>query len=121
MAWTNFVTMGSITGAVAVILGAFGAHFMKSRYSVDQLAIFETGVKYQMYHALAIIAAGMVAAKIESTAIKVAGISFMVGTILFSGSLYLLVFLGNRQFGMITPIGGVALIAGWIALAVSVQ
>jgi len=119
MAWTTWITIGSLSAALSVILGAFGAHAMKSNFPADQLNIFETGVKYQMYHAIALFVVAFVASRIDSTSIKVAGYAFLIGTVLFSGSLYALVFSGNKALGMITPLGGVALIVGWISLAIS--
>jgi len=105
---------------MAVAMGAFGAHLLAARLSVRDLEIFETAVRYQMYHALALI---LIAALIpRSTApalISSAGWAFTVGVIVFSGSLYLLVFSGVRTFGAITPIGGVALLAGWALLFTS--
>jgi uncharacterized membrane protein YgdD (TMEM256/DUF423 family) len=119
MAWTTWITIGSFSGAISVLLGAFGAHAMKGKFSDEYLAVFETGVRYQIIHALAIIAVAMVAARIDGTAIKMAGYLFLVGSILFSGSLYALVWTGQRSLGMITPVGGLALIMGWILLGIS--
>lgn len=101
------------------MLGAFGAHAMKGKYSEDYLAVFETGVRYQFFHALAMIAVAMVAARIDGPAIRWAGYAFLFGSILFSGSLYALVLTGQRSLGMITPVGGLALIVGWILLGIS--
>ncbi len=119
MVWTAWVTIGSILGGLSVILGAFAAHALKDKLSIYQLEIFETGVKYQMYHALALLAVAAIATRIESTPIQVAGFSFLIGTLLFSGSLYALVITGHKTLGMITPIGGLALIIGWISLAIA--
>jgi uncharacterized membrane protein YgdD (TMEM256/DUF423 family) len=119
MAWTTWISIGSFSGALAVILGAFGAHAMKGRYGDDLLAIFETGVKYQMYHALALLAVATVASRIDGALVRTAGYMFLIGTVIFSGSLYALVFTGNRSLGMVTPIGGVALVLGWVCLGLA--
>ena len=119
MSWTIWVCAGAIFAAFGVGAGAFGAHALKARLTPEYLAVFEVGVKYQMYHALALIALGLVATRIESTAIKVSGFAFIGGTLLFSGSLYALVLSGEKSLGMVTPVGGVALIVGWLALAIA--
>ena len=103
--------------ALGVGLGAFGAHALKARLVPEALAVFEVGVKYHMYHALGLIGIGLVATRIEATGIKVAGSAFLIGILLFSGSLYALALTGQRSLGMITPLGGVAFITGWLALA----
>jgi uncharacterized membrane protein YgdD (TMEM256/DUF423 family) len=120
MIWTAWIGTGSFLAALGVGMGAFGAHALKARLSPDMLAVFDTAVRWHMYHALALLAVGMVATRIESLPLKIAGFSFVLGMILFSGSLYALTLTGNRSLGMITPIGGVFLIAGWLALAFSV-
>ena len=117
MVWTFWVGLGSLLAALGVGLGAFGAHALKMRLDVPDLAIFETGVRYQMYHALALIGLGFVAAKIDSNLLKVAGWLFLLGILVFSGSLYTLVLTGQRWWGAVTPIGGVAFIVGWSLLA----
>ena len=119
MAWTLWIALGSILGGLSVAAGAFGAHALRSRLSPEYLAVFETGARYQMYHALTLIAVGLIAVKIDNTALRVAGIAFVIGTVLFSGSLYILSLTGARAWGMVTPIGGVAFLVGWIALAVA--
>jgi uncharacterized membrane protein YgdD (TMEM256/DUF423 family) len=115
----TFLILGSLSGALAVALGAFGAHGLKSVLSPDLLATFETGVRYQMYHALALVAVALVATRWPATGLlAAAGWLFVAGTVLFSGSLYLLAFTGVRWLGAITPLGGgVAFIAGWLCLA----
>ena len=120
MIWTAWIGTGSLLAALGVGLGAFGAHGLKGRLTPDMLAIFDTAVRWHMYHALALIAVGMVATRIESFPLKLAGFAFVLGTILFSGSLYVMTLTGNRSLGIITPIGGVFLIAGWLAMAYSV-
>jgi uncharacterized membrane protein YgdD (TMEM256/DUF423 family) len=113
-----FFTIGSLLGALAVALGAFGAHALTNRLSDDMLATFETGVRYQMYHALALLAVAFAAYRwADSNLPTAAGWLFVTGMVLFSGSLYVLVLSGVRWLGAITPIGGVAFIAGWLCLA----
>lgn len=110
--------IGGLSGALAVALGAFAAHELKSRLSADQIATFQTGVQYQMYHALALVLAAAALRTLSgSVLVTLAGWLFLVGTVLFSGSLYLLVLTRTRAWGAVTPLGGVALIAGWLCLA----
>jgi len=112
--------LGSVSGGVAVAAGAFGAHGLKKRLPADLLEIFETAARYQMYHALALIAVAWAATRWpESGAVTTAGWGFVVGTVVFSGSLYALALSGVRWLGAITPIGGVALLVGWSALALA--
>ncbi len=110
---------GSLCGFVSVAAGAFGAHALKSRLEADLLAIFDTGARYNLAHALALLAVGALVARVPSAAATTAGWAFLTGTIVFSGSLYALALTGIRGFGAITPFGGVALLVGWIALAVA--
>lgn len=119
MNWTLWTALGSFFAALGVGLGAFGAHALKSRYSPEDLAIFEVGVRYQMYHALALVALGFVASKIDTTLIKVAGWSYVFGIVVFSGSLYTLVFSGVRTWGAVTPIGGLAFILAWLLVGIA--
>ncbi|HUE96578.1 MAG TPA: DUF423 domain-containing protein [Longimicrobiaceae bacterium] len=114
-----FWIAGAVMAFIAVAAGAFGAHGLRDRLSPDLLTIFETGARYQMYHALALLAAGWAAGQWPSGWTTAAGWLFIVGILIFSGSLYLLALSGVRWLGAITPIGGVALLAGWICLAVS--
>jgi len=111
---------GAVLGALAVALGAFGAHGLKERLAVDRLEIFEVGVRYQMYHALALL---LVATMLRTTpeAAQRPTLCFVVGTIIFSGSLYALALGAPRWFGAITPLGGLALIGGWITLALAAR
>jgi uncharacterized membrane protein YgdD (TMEM256/DUF423 family) len=113
----TWVAVGAVSGLVAVAAGAFGAHALKARLSPDLLAVFETGARYQMVHALALVAAGWAAGRFPGPAPAWAGALFLAGTLLFSGSLYLLALTGTRWLGAITPLGGVAFLAGWAALA----
>lgn len=105
-------------GFLAVALGAFGAHALKGRLSPEDLTIFETGVRYQMYHALALLLlATLLVRGGTAGSYTLAGWAFSVGILLFSGSLYLMVFSGQRWLGAVTPLGGVAFLIGWMALA----
>ncbi|MEQ1773853.1 MAG: DUF423 domain-containing protein [Burkholderiales bacterium] len=112
-----FFTLGSLSGFLGVALGAFAAHALKGRVEPDLLLIFETGVRYQMYHAFALLAAGWASTRWPGRAVNLSGWLFVAGTIIFSGSLYALSLSGIRWFGAITPIGGLALLAGWLCLA----
>lgn len=103
-------------GLLGVALGAFAAHGLRSRLPVDLLEIFETGVRYQMYHALALLAVGWAASRWPHASTHAAGWAFIVGIVVFSGSLYVLSLTGMRWFGAITPIGGVAFLVGWALL-----
>lgn len=113
----TFLVLGALSGAISVAAGAFGAHALKARLSPDLLAVFETGARYQMYHALGLGLAAWAAARFPGAASSWAGWLFLAGTVLFSGSLYALALTGVRALGAVTPFGGVAFIAGWIALA----
>ena len=117
----GWFVFGALAGALGVVLGAFGAHALKSMVSKDMLTVFETGVRYQMYHALALLAVGLAAQRWPGTWIQAAGWLFVAGIVIFSGSLYLMTFTGARWLGAITPLGGVAFILGWIALALSAR
>lgn len=112
-----FFIIGSISAFLAVVLGAFGAHSLKNRLSPEMLNIFEVGVRYHMYHALALIAVAWASVRWPSGSIIAAGWLFLAGTIIFSGSLYLLSMTGLRWLGAITPIGGAAFLLGWLLLA----
>ena len=117
----NLLLAGSITGLLAVILGAFGAHGLEKILDAKTLSTYQTGVEYQFYHSFALIAAGILAHLWPSTTpFRIAGICFLFGIIIFSGSLYLYTFTGIKTFGMITPIGGLSFIAGWILLITGV-
>jgi len=109
--------IGSLFGALGVIVGAFGAHALKAKLSVDQLAIYDTGARYHLIHALALIAVSFASTKWPHGLAKIAGWFFVAGIILFSGSLYLLSITGIKILGAITPFGGLALIIGWLLLA----
>ena len=115
----NWFAAGAVTGAIAVMLGAFGAHALRARVSEQLLNVFEIGVRYQMYHALALLAVGWAITRWPGPATNAAGWLFLAGIVIFSGSLYLMTLTGARWLGAITPLGGLCLIAGWIALAVA--
>ncbi|HXV74855.1 MAG TPA: DUF423 domain-containing protein [Candidatus Polarisedimenticolaceae bacterium] len=114
----GWLATGAIVAGSAVALGAFGAHGLKTRVAAELLAVFETGVRYQMYHGLGLLAVGLAAARWGGAAIQLAGWLFLAGVALFSGTLYLMTWTGARWLGAVTPIGGLLLIAGWIVLAV---
>jgi uncharacterized membrane protein YgdD (TMEM256/DUF423 family) len=114
---------GALLGGLAVGCGAFGAHALKNRLTVDreqQLANWETAARYQMYHALALLAIGSLAAHVPGRMIPCAGGAMTAGTLIFSGCLYALALTGQRWLGAVVPMGGILLIAGWIFLAVAV-
>ena len=110
---------GALLGFLAVAGGAFGAHALKQRITPDNLAIFEVGIRYQMYHALALILTVWLIGTTQSNWASLAAYSFIAGTIIFSGSLYMLVFTGVKIWGAVTPIGGVLLLLGWVFLGIS--
>jgi uncharacterized membrane protein YgdD (TMEM256/DUF423 family) len=114
-----FLMFAAFFGASAVGLGAFAAHGLRGQLSDKLLGTFQTGVEYQMYHALALLAVGIVARFWPSSALSIAGGLFIAGVLLFSLSLYGLALGGPRILGPITPIGGVCFIGGWIAFAVA--
>lgn len=115
----NFIILGAASTFIAVAAGAFGAHSLKNTLSVDMLAVFETGARYQMYHALALLLVARMRTRIPGRLIPLAGWMFVIGTLLFCGSLYLLAITGRSWFGAITPLGGLCFLAGWILLAVA--
>ncbi|MGE0448052.1 MAG: DUF423 domain-containing protein [Vicinamibacterales bacterium] len=115
----TFMFIGALFAFVGVGLGAFGAHGLRGRLSAEMLAIFETAVRYQMYHALALLLTAAATTRLEGRAVIVAGWSFTAGILIFSGSLYALALTGVTTLGAVTPIGGVAFLAGWIALMVA--
>jgi uncharacterized membrane protein YgdD (TMEM256/DUF423 family) len=120
---TVLFRIGVASAGMAVALGAFGAHGLRAIVSPEMLAVFETGVRYQMYHALALMltAAIMMSGRdvVHGRALAIAGWSFIAGMVLFSGSLYLLAVTGITVLGAITPIGGVAFLLGWACLAIA--
>jgi len=115
----TFLLAGAVAGLIGVGFGAFGAHGLRGRLTPDMLAVFETGVRYHMYHALALLLTAALMPRVPGKAIIAAGWLFVAGIVLFSGSLYLLAVTGVTILGAITPFGGVAFLAGWAALAIA--
>lgn len=114
----TFLTIAAIAGFLAVALGAFGAHGLRGRLTPELMSAFETGVQYHFYHTLALLAvAVLMNTNVDAPALNVGGGLFVVGIVLFSGSLYLMALTGTRWLGAITPMGGVAFLAGWLCLA----
>lgn len=109
-----FLLLGSLSAFIAVAAGAFGAHMLRGRLTPDLVSTFETGVRYQLVHAVALLFVGLAAARWPSPAWTWAGCLFLAGTVLFSGSLYALSLTGVRALGAITPIGGALFLAGWL-------
>ena len=116
-----FLALGGIAALAAVALGAFGAHALKARLSGEMLAVWKTGVEYHVYHALGLLAVGLVATQLpDSTLLKWSGWLMLAGIVLFSGSLYALALSGERWLGAITPIGGTAFLAAWALFVIGV-
>jgi uncharacterized membrane protein YgdD (TMEM256/DUF423 family) len=121
----KFIAIGALLAGIAVVLGAFAAHSLKAILTAESLAVFETGVRYQMYHAFAIIIAGILYKENNSKILLLAGKLFFLGILLFSGSLYLLTAIKAMQaniflwVGAVTPLGGVAFITGWFLVCKS--
>jgi uncharacterized membrane protein YgdD (TMEM256/DUF423 family) len=122
----NFLLIGAILGALSVILGAFAAHGLKKIVPPDSVTAFETGVRYQFYHTFALLAVGLLLDRFQAQSFVWAGYLFIGGIVLFSGSLYLLAILkttenvGLSKIGIITPIGGLFFVAGWIMLFIGI-
>ena len=114
-----FLVAGAVSGFAAVALGAFAAHALRVCVAPEMLAVFETGARYHMYHALALLAVAWIGARGGGAGATAAGWLFIAGTLIFSGSLYLMAVTGQRWLGAITPIGGACLLAGWLALAIA--
>ncbi len=112
-----FYICAGIAGFLGVGLGAFGAHALKARIEPDLLAAFETGVRYHLYHVLALCAAAWGWSRWPGRGFAIAGRAFIVGIVVFSGSLYLLAMTGQRWLGAVTPLGGLAFLVGWSSLA----
>lgn len=115
-----FLTAGAISGLLAVLLGAFGAHALQDRLGAALTATYQTGNAYHFYHCFALLAVGLTALHAEGRRLAASGYCFLAGTLLFSGSLYGLAVTGVRALGAITPIGGVLFIAGWALFAAAV-
>lgn len=114
-----WLTAGALSGLIAVALGAFGAHGLANKVPADQLNAFEVGARYQMYHALALLAVAWLASREPSSLVSAAGAAFIIGTLLFSGSLYVLGLTGSRDLVLVTPIGGLSFMIGWVCLLVA--
>ncbi len=117
----RFLTLGALSAFIAVAAGAFGAHALRARLDPGMLAAFETGARYQMYHALALLVVAWASERWPGRLTAAAGWSFVTGTLLFSGSLYAMALTGQRALGAITPLGGVAFLAGWLCLALAAR
>ena len=116
-----FFSLAALSALLSVAAGAFGAHALRARLSPESLAIFETAARYQMYHALGLFAVAWAVSRWPGSLSQWSGWLFVLGTVLFSGSLYALALTGMRWIGAITPLGGAALLAGWLCLALSVR
>ena len=114
-----FFSLGALSGLISVAAGAFGAHALRARLTPEYLAVFETGARYQMYHALGLLAVAWAITRWPGPLLLWAGWLFLVGSVLFSGSLYTLALSGARWWGAVTPLGGVAFLAGWLCLALA--
>ena len=115
-----FLLVGSFFAALSILFGAFGAHFLKEKLSSNQLVIFEIATRYMMYHSFGLLIFGLLGYILTEEIISVPGILMIVGIVIFSGSLYLVSLGGFKKFGMITPIGGVVLIASWLIFAYNI-
>jgi uncharacterized membrane protein YgdD (TMEM256/DUF423 family) len=113
-----FIRLGAVFAFVGVALGAFGAHALRTQLSVEHLAVFETGVRYQLIHAIALVLVGVLIGRRPARLTIAAGWCFTVGIVLFSGSLYLLTLTGTTALGIVTPFGGLCFLTGWACLAV---
>lgn len=115
-----WIAIGSIFAGLAVAMGAFGAHGLEDVLAEKQTeAIFHTAAEYHMYHSLALLAVGLLAVRASSTCLQIAGWAFLIGILLFSGSLYVLAVTGIKWLGAITPFGGTGFIIGWVALSIA--
>ncbi|MFP2926836.1 DUF423 domain-containing protein [Pyxidicoccus sp. 3LG] len=117
MRW--FLVLGAVNAFLSVAAGAFGAHALRARLPVDMQVIFETGARYHMYHALGLVAVGLLGHFRPSPLLAGAGWSMLAGIVLFSGSLYALALSGTRVLGAITPLGGLGFLAGWLLFAMA--
>lgn len=112
--------LGAVFMALGVLLGAFGAHELKSSLSPEMLAVYKTGVEYQFYHSLGLLLIGLIGFQVKSRYIQWSSLLITIGIILFSGSLYVLTLSGIKAIGAITPVGGLSFVAGWIFLAIAI-
>lgn len=117
----TFMILGAANAALAVVLGAFGAHSLKTHLAVDMLAVYQTGVLYHMFHALGLLAAGLTLTQLSDSALlKWCGWLMLAGIVIFSGSLYILSTSGWKWLGAVTPLGGLSFIVAWVLFAVAV-
>ena len=115
----TFMFIGSLAGLLGVAAGAFGAHGLRNRLSPEMLGVFETAVRYQMYHAFALLSTAAIIGRAgDARLLSIAGWSFVTGVVLFSGSLYALALTGMSGLGAVTPVGGLAFLLGWACLAI---
>lgn len=115
-----FLLLGVINGFLAVALGAFGAHGLEGKITEKELGIWEKAVSYQMFHTMALLVTGLLLSRVQLSSLNAAGWLFFAGILLFSGSLYIYAPTGIKAFAMITPVGGLAFLAGWIVLGYAV-
>ncbi|MFD1852232.1 DUF423 domain-containing protein [Oceanobacillus bengalensis] len=115
-----FLLLGVLNGFIAVAFGAFGAHGLEGRLSASQLETWNTAVQYQMFHTMALFVTGLLLMKFDSSSLNWAGWLFFIGIILFSGSLYIYATTAIKTFAMITPIGGIAFLVGWVLIGIAV-
>jgi len=116
-----FFGIGALSALISVAAGAFGAHALRGRLTPEYLTVFETAARYQMYHALGLLAVAWAITRWPGPLPVWAGWLFVAGTVLFSGSLYILALTGTRWWGAITPLGGIAFLTGWLCLALSIR
>lgn len=116
----TFTISGALSAFLAVLAGAFGAHVLRSRLPTDMLAAFETGARYHLYHSLALFVVAWAWSQWPKPLVRVSGWLFLAGTVVFSGSLYILALTGVTWWGAVTPVGGVLLLAGWATLALGI-
>ena len=115
----TFLLIGALAGFIGVMFGAFGAHALRNRLPAEMLAVFETGVRYQMYHAFALLITALALARFDGWLLRTAGWLFTAGIVLFSGSLYALALTGVTVLGAVTPLGGLAFLAGWACFIIA--
>ena len=118
MSSSRTLAIAGLLLALATVFGAFGAHALKSQLSADRLQVYETAVRYHFFHALGLLGIGLTLRFVDASPIRWAAVLVLIGIVLFSGSLYALTFGAPRPFGIVTPFGGLALIAGWICFAI---
>jgi uncharacterized membrane protein YgdD (TMEM256/DUF423 family) len=117
MLWNIWLAIAAVNGLISVAAGAFGAHGLRDKLSARHLEVFETAARYQMYHAVALLAVAWLLSRAATGTSQASGWCFLIGIIIFSGSLYALALTGIDKLGMITPIGGLAMMIGWALLA----